>query len=277
MHWLGKIIGKKSTEPRLRTGRRVFAIGDIHGRLDLLNVLLKQIANHAARHPVPDNGLIFLGDYIDRGPDSRGVIERLSALQQVFPGWDLHFLRGNHDNAALEFIENPGRYTAWRSHGAAQTLLSYGVIPPRFEKRRQFEQARDDFVRAIPRAHVKFLDQLKYFHVEDDYLFVHAGIRPGIALADQLPEDLLWIREDFLLHRRRFEKMIVHGHTPAPSPIVLSNRICVDTGAHATGHLTALILDSESRGFLVTGKAMERVAQRNNLASPRLRREVANN
>jgi serine/threonine protein phosphatase 1 len=277
MRWLEKIIGKKSPEPRLRTGRRLFAIGDIHGRLDLLNLLLGQIANHAAQHSVPENGLVFLGDYIDRGPDSRGVIDRLIALPQAFPGWELHFLMGNHDNAALEFIENPGIYTAWRSHGAAQTLMSYGVIPPRFENQRQFEQARDDFVRAIPLAHVRFLNQLEYFHVADDYLFVHAGIRPGIALADQLPEDLLWIREDFLLHRRRFEKMIVHGHTPAPSPIVLSNRICVDTGAHATGHLTALILNSEGRSFLTTGKAPDDGAKRNNLASSSLRSELANN
>lgn len=255
----------------MRAGRRIFAIGDIHGRLDLLDLLLEQIANHAAQHPMPDNGLVFLGDYIDRGPDSRGVIDRLIALPRVFAGWELHFLRGNHDNAALEFIKNPGLYTVWRSHGAAQTLISYGVLPPRFEKQSEFEQARDDFVRVVPRSHFNFLSQLKYFHAEDDYLFVHAGIRPGIALADQLPEDMLWIREDFLLHRKRFEKVIVHGHTPAPSPIVLSNRICVDTGAHATGQLTALILDSEGRSFLTTGKG----AQRNNLASPRFRREAA--
>lgn len=270
MHWLEKIVGKKPAEPRLRAGRRVFAIGDIHGRLDLLNLMLEQISNHAAQYLMPANCLVFLGDYIDRGPESRGVIDKLIALPRFFPGWELHLLRGNHDNAALEFIENPRLYTAWRSHGAAQTLISYGVVPPRFEKQMEFENARNDFVRALPLAHLKFLNQLKYFHVEDDYLFVHAGIRPGIALADQLPEDLLWIREDFLLHSRRFEKMIVHGHTAGPSPIVLSNRICVDTGAHATGHLTALILDSESRSFLSTGTG----AQRHNFASPRFRHEV---
>jgi serine/threonine protein phosphatase 1 len=233
--------------------------------------LLKQIADHAARHPMADNVLLFLGDYIDRGPESRGVIDRLLSLQRVFPGWTLHFLKGNHDQAALDFIGNPALYTVWRSHGAAETLISYGVIPPGFERQQDFERARDDFARAVPASHFQFLGQLHYWHVEDDYLFVHAGIRPGIALENQLAEDLLWIREDFLLHRKRFGKMVVHGHTPAPSPVVLPNRICVDTGAHATGQLTALVLDGERHGFLATG----RTAQYGNPAAP-LRLEAAN-
>ncbi len=272
MRWLEKIIGKKPALPRLRGGRRVFAVGDIHGRLDLLDLLLKQIARHAAAQSASENVLIFLGDYIDRGPESRGVIERLIALPEAFPGWGIHFLRGNHDQAALEFVENPALYGVWRSYGAAETLMSYGVAPPRFEKQRDFERAREEFTRAVPLSHLRFFSRLKYFHVEDDYLFVHAGIRPGIALKDQLPEDLLWIREDFLLHRKRFEKMVIHGHTPGPSPVVLPNRICVDTGAHATGQLTALILQEDRHGFLATG----RDTQHDNLASLTLRLEAAN-
>jgi serine/threonine protein phosphatase 1 len=246
---LRRLIGAKPPKPAVGSGKRLFAIGDIHGRRDLLDALLKGIARRAASASPADNILVFLGDYVDRGPASRAVIERLCGLERE-TGWRCVFLKGNHDQAVLDFLQDPSHYSTWRSYGAAETLLSYGVMPPRFENASDFARAWDEFARKFPPHHLEFLRGLKYFHIEDDYLFVHAGIRPGIALADQTPEDLMWIREIFLSHRGRFEKMVVHGHTPAPAPVTLSNRICVDTGAHATGRLTALILEGKNRAFL---------------------------
>jgi len=244
-----RLIGAKPPKPAVGMGKRLFAIGDIHGRHDLLDALLKRISRHIAAGPLADNILVFLGDYVDRGPASRAVIERLCGLEGK-TGWRCVFLRGNHDQAVCEFLQNPSYYSAWRGYGAAETLLSYGVMPPRFENASDFARAWDDFSRQFPPHHLAFFDGLKYFHVEDDYLFVHAGVRPGVALADQAPEDLMWIRENFLSHRGRFEKMVVHGHTPAPAPVTLPNRICVDTGAHATGRLTAVVLEGENQTFL---------------------------
>lgn len=244
-----RLIGAKAPKPAVGIGKRLFAIGDIHGRQDLLDALVKRIGRHIISAPPADNILVFLGDYIDRGPASRAVIERLCGLERE-TGWRCVFLKGNHDQAVLEFLQDPSYYSAWRGYGAAETLLSYGVMPPRFENASDFARAWDGFARKIPPHHLEFLGGLKYFHVEDDYLFVHAGIRPGIALADQTPEDMMWIRENFLSYRGRFEKMVVHGHTPAPAPVTLPNRICIDTGAHATGRLTALVLEGENQSFL---------------------------
>lgn len=244
-----RLIGAKPPKPAIGAGKRLFAIGDIHGRRDLLDALLKRISRHIASAPPADNMLVFLGDYVDRGPASRAVIERLSGLERQ-TGWRCIFIKGNHDQAVLEFLRDPSYYSAWRGYGAAETLLSYGVMPPRFENASDFTRAWDEFSRKFPPRHLAFLNRLEYYHVEDDYLFVHAGIRPGVALADQTHEDLMWIRENFLSHRGRFEKVVVHGHTPSPAPVALSNRICVDTGAHATGRLTALVLDGEDQAFL---------------------------
>jgi serine/threonine protein phosphatase 1 len=215
----------------------------------LLDALLKRISRHVAAAPSADNILIFLGDYVDRGPQSRAVLEKFCSLERT-GGWRCVFLRGNHDQAVLEFLKDPAYYSAWRGYGAAETLFSYGVMPPRFENSSDFVRAWEEFSSKFPPHHLEFLERLKYFHVEDDYLFVHAGIRPHIALADQSPDDLMWIRESFLSHRGRFEKMVVHGHTPSPAPVSLSNRICVDTGAHATGRLTALVLEGDRQTFL---------------------------
>jgi len=243
------LIGAKPPKPAVGMGKRLFAVGDIHGRHDLLDALLKLISRQIAAAPPADNILVFLGDYVDRGPASRAVIERLCGLERK-TGWRCVFLRGNHDQAILEFLQDPSYYSAWRGYGGAETLLSYGVMPPRFENASDFTRAWNDFSSKFPPHHLEFVRGLKYSHVEDDYLFVHAGIRPGVALADQAPHDLMWIRESFLSHRGRFEKMVVHGHTPAPAPVMLPNRICVDTGAHATGRLTALVLEDKKRTFL---------------------------
>lgn len=238
---------KEHAPPCLTQGVRLYAVGDIHGRRDLLELLLARIQTDAAAVK-KRNIIVFLGDYVDRGPDSKDVIARFLTLD--LPGWEIVFLRGNHDQAVLDFLNDANFYRAWRSFGAAETLLSYGVTPPRFDKEEAFAEVRAEFAGKLPPPHLKFFDGLKYSYVAGDYMFVHAGVRPGIALDRQLPEDLMWIREEFLMSDQRLKKMIVHGHTPADRPVQRPNRIGVDTGAYATGRLTAVVLDGHTRAFL---------------------------
>lgn len=246
---LGRLLGQKAKPPSVPESLCVFAIGDIHGRVDLLDRLLERLWSAGAddmRHM-----LIFLGDYVDRGPASRQVIDRLLSLRR--PGWDVIALRGNHDQMILNFLEQPEVYRAWREFGGAETLLSYGVRPPAFDREGELLRIHEEFRRALPDAHLRFLQSLPYWHVVGDYLFVHAGLRPGIALEDQAPEDLMWIRDDFLQSERTFPNVVVHGHTPSPRPVVAPGRICVDTGAYATGCLTAVRLEGDECIFLSTG------------------------
>jgi serine/threonine protein phosphatase 1 len=169
-----------------------------------------------------------------------------------WPGWDVVCLRGNHDQAVLDFLDDPDFYRAWRDLGAAETLLSYGVIPPRFDNEEAFTEARDDLRRKCPESHLEFLRGLPLFHIVGDYMFVHAGVRPGIALDRQSPEDIMWIRDEFLFSDLRLDKVIVHGHSPSERPVLRANRIGVDTGAYATDCLTAVILDGEECTILST-------------------------
>jgi serine/threonine protein phosphatase 1 len=145
--WLKRMVGREKTKPSVPSGRRVIAIGDIHGRRDLLDQLLANIAAQPANKD-DNNALVFLGDYIDRGPDSKGVVDRLLTLDM--PGWDAIFLRGNHEQAILDFLRDPPFYRAWKPYGAPETLLSYGVMPPRFDNDDAFQKARDALARVIP-------------------------------------------------------------------------------------------------------------------------------
>jgi len=193
---------------------------------------------------------VFLGDYIDRGPDSAGVIARLIELQER----DSHavFLRGNHEQMLLDFLDDPHRYQAWCKIGGEQTLLSYGVTPPLFDEDSVFQDVHGAFALVLPKQHRKFIGLTKYTHVEGDYLFVHAGIRPQVHLNEQNPQDLMWIREDFLSSSSKFEKLVVHGHSGKKAPDVRPNRIGIDTLAYTTGDLTALVLEGTKRRFLKT-------------------------
>jgi serine/threonine protein phosphatase 1 len=247
--WLTRLLGQQMRRPRLVEGKRIFAIGDIHGRRDLLDQLLKQIAEHQKVSPADDT-IVFLGDYVDRGSDTKGVIDLILSLPSI---WNMVFLRGNHDQSLLDFLDDPLRYRAWRNFGAPETLLSYGVRPPRFDDANEFARARNELNRACPSSHLKFLNSLKLLYEDGDYLFVHAGIRPGIAIGQQSDEDLMWIRDDFLMSDRLFDKVVVHGHTPTEKPVRRPNRLGLDTGAHATGRLTAAILEGDKVSFLSTG------------------------
>jgi serine/threonine protein phosphatase 1 len=224
---------------------RVYAVGDIHGRLDLLDRLLEMIAADETARPCASTRLIFLGDYIDRGPDSRGVIERL--LHGIPGGLTAHFLRGNHEAIMLRCLEGPAMFANWAANGGLATLKSYGVaISAASDARILLSQLRE----ALPPAHLAFLRGLQTTMEVGDYFFVHAGVRPGVPLAAQTEEDCLFIRDKFLKHRGSFGKIVVHGHTPVAEPEVLANRIGIDTGSFFSGRLTALRLEGTSRAFL---------------------------
>jgi len=222
-------------------------IGDIHGRADLLSPLLERIDADLQERPVPYPVEIFLGDYIDRGPNSREVIDRLIARSCVR---ETIFLRGNHETYITAFLDQPAILSEWRQIGGLETLMSYGMQPSlRMEPDEQIRLAAA-FKRVLPESHRLFLNSLSTSLSGGDYFFVHAGIRPGVPLAEQRDEDLLWIREDFLLCEESFGRVIVHGHSPVPEPEMRPNRINIDTGAYATGRLTCLVLEEEDRHFL---------------------------
>jgi serine/threonine protein phosphatase 1 len=245
--WLGRLGGQERVLPRVPDGRCVYAIGDIHGRIDLLDQLLERIWADA---PDGANTLVLLGDYVDRGPASKDVVERLINLKR--PGWEIVALRGNHEQFLLDYLGKPEIYQAWRSFGGAETLLSYGVRPPIFSNAEEFARANTEFSVKLPPSHLQFFAGLPHAHTVGDYLFVHAGIRPGVALDRQSPDDMMWIREEFLFCEEDFGKIVVHGHTPDAQPAVRTNRIGIDTGAYATNCLTAAKLSGESCMFLST-------------------------
>ncbi len=193
--------------------------------------------------------VVFLGDYVDRGPDSAGVLDELIALQSQFD--DIRFLRGNHEDTMLEFLDDASAGARWCAFGGDATMKSYGVTAPAAEAGGQaWERARKEFADAVPDAHVTFLRDLSYITTNGDYAFVHAGVRPGVLLAEQSQDDLLWIRDEFLDDDSRLEKVIVHGHTPEPEPFHSFRRIGVDTGAYASGVLTAVRLYGQTVSFL---------------------------
>jgi serine/threonine protein phosphatase 1 len=232
-------------------GRRVYAVGDIHGRADLLRRLLSAIEEDArdlapADRPV----LIFIGDYIDRGEDSRGVIDQVLALRRS-DRFEAHALKGNHEEALLQFLVDPWFGSTWAEYGGLQTLASYGVSPPLRKRADQWETARDALAAALPPEHLAFFSSLALTVSFGDYTFVHAGVRPGVPLQDQQEHDLLWIRDDFLHARTPLERsVVVHGHTPEAEPYLSTRRIGIDTGAYATGVLTAVRLSGEDCAFL---------------------------
>lgn len=238
--------------PSVPEGRLVYAIGDIHGRSDLLAQLLRDIQDDAAAHdPATRRTLVFLGDYVDRGPDSRGVIEIL--ISGLPDGFDAVFLLGNHESFLLDFLERPEVLSLWIYNGALATLSSYGVLPssPALADAAP-GVLRDRFAAALPPSHRTFLASLELMAIIGGYAFVHAGLRPGVPIDRQDPQDLLWIRDAFLEAKESFGYMVVHGHTPESEPVIRKNRIGIDTGACMTGRLTALRLFAAERAFLMT-------------------------
>mgnify|MGYP005995537369 CR=1 FL=1 len=232
-------------------GTRVYAIGDIHGRADLLDQLHEKILKDARHADVQRHVVVYLGDYVDRGLDSKGVIDRL--LDDPLPGFEKIFLKGNHEDAFLKFFLEPEFGRDWKYYGGLETLMSYGVKAlPLKDEPDAFVAARDELARNFPASHLDFLGGLRLWHEEGDFYFAHAGVRPGRALEEQTGDDLMWIREDFLASDMDFGKVVVHGHTPMEQPVQRANRIGIDTGAYITGILTAAVLQGPKRWFLRT-------------------------
>lgn len=249
------VFNRSHAEPEARApeGTRIYAIGDVHGRDDLLGRLLDDIAADAgAASGAVRCVLVYVGDYVDRGLESRQVIDRL--LERPLPGFEVVHLLGNHEEAFLGFLDGKPIAFDWFRYGGLETLFSYDVpIPRRPSKLLDMAALRRQVVAAVPPAHVAFLRGCKLWHVEGDYCFVHAGLRPGIPLDRQDPDDLLWIRDEFLSSRADHDgKVVVHGHTICDRPEVRANRINIDTGAFASGRLTCVVLEGEGRRFLHT-------------------------
>jgi len=231
-------------------GLRLYAIGDVHGRLDLLDTLVDAIeADHHGR-AAAESQVIFLGDLIDRGPDSAHVVER--ALQLSRAGPNTRFVMGNHEEMLLQVLRGDvAMLRTFGRLGGRETMLSYGISEADY-------LALDDasliaaLQRAVPRRHFEFLAKFEDVIEVGDYAFVHAGVRPGVPLAKQRSRDLRWIRHEFLDHAGSFGRVIVHGHTISKGVEWRANRIGIDTGAYASGKLTALGLERDTRWHLST-------------------------
>ncbi len=233
--------------PRLPPGVRVYAVGDVHGHLARLLDLHAAIRTELAKYPVPNAALVHIGDMIDRGPDSAGVLSVLCDTPPA-PGLQVHNLVGNHEAMLLAAIDQRDQSGAdhWLAHGGAETLLSWGIPAT---------TPVQAWAALLPPAHLTLLRGLEMHWTAGQYLFVHAGVKPGTALEAQVPEDLLWIREPFLervgpMLPEAPLQVIVHGHSPRARPEVRANRINLDTGAGKGGRLTCAVLEGNDIRFL---------------------------
>lgn len=234
--------------PAVPDGAMVYAIGDVHGRHDLLIDLLDRIADDAAAHPGAEVSLVLLGDLVDRGPESGAVIE-LCATRD-WGDWRPRFLLGNHEEMMLGALGGDLEAARhWLRNGGRETMLSYGVNEAALSGSTT-DRLVDRFAALVPPHHIAFLRAMEDHVVVGDYWFVHAGVRPGVPLERQKPSDLRWIRREFLESSADFGGFVVHGHTITSEPEVMANRIGIDTGAYATGRLTALALAGERRWII---------------------------
>ncbi|MEW6436825.1 MAG: metallophosphoesterase family protein [Pseudomonadota bacterium] len=246
----------KSARPRLPEGVRVYAIGDVHGRADLLSHLFALIDADLARRAPARVLHIMLGDYIDRGPASREVIDLILTRAARH---DVVALKGNHDAFVPQALDDPSAMGDWLLMHGVETLASYGLTSANVAKSRLSDLAKA-FAAVLPDSHLEFFRGLKPSFSCGDFFFAHAGVRPGIDLDRQSEEDLIWIRQDFLRHEGDFGKVIVHGHTPVRSVERRTNRIAIDTAAYATGRLTALVIEGRDLRVIDTAGAAARAA-----------------
>ena len=237
---------------RVPEGERVYAIGDIHGRLDLLHMLVEAIEEEQQLLPSARPTIVFVGDYVDRGPDSFGVIDWL--CQRPLPEFERVHLRGNHEDWFESFRSDLSVGPSWLYCGGVETLASYGIrAAPGEDDPMRLQALQVDLATALPVSHRVFLRELEPYREIGGYLFVHAGIRPGVPLAEQAFDDFYWIRDTFLLSNADHGHVVVHGHTIANEAQVCPNRIGIDTGAFATNVLTCLVLEADRYRLIQTG------------------------
>lgn len=242
-----KTVVTTPTAPSVPDGVTVWAVGDIHGCLDLLEPLIDAIVADTRTSSAQKTIVVFLGDYIDRGPDSRGVIRHLMGLDHGdLIEW--RFLKGNHEETMLKFLSDPRIGQQWCEYGGDATLASYGLrLPQMRHKVEAWAHVADDLEHRIEAAELQFLNELELSITIGDYFFAHAGARPGAPLERQTSEDLMWIRRSFLDSAVGFERIVVHGHTPDDYVHSDSRRVGIDTKAYASGVLSALRLNGSVR------------------------------
>jgi diadenosine tetraphosphatase ApaH/serine/threonine PP2A family protein phosphatase len=245
------LISLSAAPARLPEGRRIYAIGDIHGCDVQLGDLHEMIAEDLTQRPVEAPLLLHIGDYVDRGADTAGVLQRLLAETPI-PGLPVVNLVGNHDETMLHALSGDrAAATDWLFAGGAPALQSYGIDP---------DSPRESWPEQVPSEHLDFLRSLTLSHRDGGYFFVHGGVRPGVPLEQQAREDLLRMRQPFLYSDMSFGAVVVHGHTPVRDPVVRHNRIAIDTGAVFGGKMTCLVLEGETLGFLTADPVGEPVS-----------------
>jgi serine/threonine protein phosphatase 1 len=242
--------------PKTPDATVVYAVGDIHGRLDLLHRIQQSIVDDAARRPANRRQLVYLGDYVSRGPDSAGVVDRVRAW--LPEGFERITLKGNHEDLLLRFLDgeiDTGRH--WLDYGGLEAMAAYGVAIADRDARDDASVIAlgEDLAGRIPPSHLDFFRTLQISHRAGDYVFVHGGVRPGVALTEQSARDCLWIRKTFLNSNADHGAIVVHGHSISDQPEIRHNRIGIDTGAYRSGVLTCLVLDGETRTFLQTARS----------------------
>ncbi|ABC23906.1 metallophosphoesterase family protein [Rhodospirillum rubrum] len=242
--WFGGVSAKRWRTP---PSTRLYAVGDIHGRDDLLERLMARILEDGRAGAPERRVVVFLGDYVDRGPGSADVLDLLAGWAP--PDLQVVCLKGNHEAMMMAFLAEPEGGKRWIASGGAAALASYGITLAS-TKGGDLRRAGEALNRVLPAHHRRFLEGLALSHVEGDYCFVHAGLRPGRALKDQDADDLLWIRKPFLTFEGTFPHMVVHGHTPSREPVIRPHRLGIDTGAWTRGMLTCVVLEGSERRFL---------------------------
>lgn len=232
--------------PRVPEGERYYVIGDIHGRLDLFDALVAMIEEDDARGGEADTAVVLLGDLVDRGTDSAGVITRAMEWSRRR---SVRFLAGNHEEMFLCAFKDVSKLRAFVKHGGRETILSYGIEPSRYNAL-SLDELLQELPGLVPAEHLEFVRGFEDYIIAGDYVFVHAGIEPGRPMEEQDRQSLLWIRDRFLRHTAPHSHVVVHGHTIFDEVADCGNRIGIDTGAYRTGRLTAIVLEGETRRYL---------------------------
>jgi len=239
--------GKPDPEgPRVPEGQRLYVMGDIHGRFDLFEALIRAVEEDSETGQQSEITIILLGDLVDRGPESADVI-KLARLWNEYR--NLRFLAGNHEEMFLEAFQDKEVLRHFLKHGGRETILSYGVTRDEFNTA-SLEELQQMMLRKIPLGDRQFLADFEDIFAIGDYLFVHAGINPKLPLEDQKPRELRWIRDPFLKHKEKHSHIVVHGHTITEEIDERKNRIGIDTGAYRYGRLTVLVLEGEKRRYI---------------------------